>query len=437
MRKLIDYINSKVLVKVAWLNSATVITKIIAGFLTTKFIAVFIGAEGLALIGNLKNFLTAVQSFATVGLYNGIVKYIGEFKNDARKLSKTLSTSYYIGFLATILISFLCYYNAKGINDLIFSAQYNYAYVIKIMALALPFYSLNMFSFSIMNGFTKYKFLMILNIIGQAMGLCVTLLLIWQNNIDGALISVVIAPSLIFLITLVGILNRRSLISSIKVSNISFNWIKKFSPFALMALVSGIALPLVYIAIRNYIINFEGMKDAGFWEAMTRISSYYLMFINSLMTLYFLPRFTEIDNKKEFRKEVFSFYKTIMPIIGFGLIVIYFLRPFIVALFLTQEFDAVQDLFGWQLLGDFVKVLSVVIAYQFIAKKMFLHYIITEVFLVIILYLTSVYFVDLYGVKGATIAHFVSYVMYYVIILLIFGSSLFSILRNEEKQIEK
>ncbi|MCK5401590.1 MAG: O-antigen translocase, partial [Flavobacteriaceae bacterium] len=198
-----------------------------------------------------------------------------------------------------------------------------------------------------------------------------------------------------------------------------------------------IALPLVYIAIRNYIITSEGMKDAGFWEAMTRISSYYLMFINSLMILYFLPRFTEIDNKKEFRKEVFSFYKTIMPIVGFGFIVIYFIKPFIVALFLTQEFDAVQDLFGWQLLGDFVKVLSVVIAYQFIAKKMFLHYIITEVFLVIILYLTSVYFVDLYGVKGATIAHFVSYVMYYVIILLIFGSSLFSILPNEEKQIEK
>ena len=36
-----------------------------------------------------------------------------------------------------------------------------------------------------------------------------------------------------------------------------------------------------------------------------------------------------------------------MPIIGFGLLIIYFLRPFFVALFLTQEFDAVQELFGW------------------------------------------------------------------------------------------
>ena len=407
MKRLFDYINSKVLIKVAWLNSATLITKIIAGFLTTKFIAVFIGAEGLALIGNLKNFLNAVQSFATVGLYNGIVKYIGEFKNDTLKLSKTISTAYYLGFFTTIFISFLCYYNARSINDLIFYTQYDFAYIIKIMALALPFYALNMFCFSIMNGFSKYKILLIINIIGQIMGLCVTLLLIYQNNIDGALISVVIAPSLIFLITVVGILNRRSLITSIKVSNIDFRWLKKFGPYILMAIVSGIALPLVLIAIRSYIISSEGMKDAGFWEAMNRISSYYLMFVNSLMALYFLPRFKEIDNKIEFRKEVFSFYKTIIPLFGLGLLAIYLLRPFLVALFLTEDFNPVQDLFGWQLLGDFVKVLSVVIAYQFIAKKMFLHYIIIEIFLVVMLYFTSTYFVDMYGVKGANIAGFI------------------------------
>ncbi len=71
------------------------------------------------------------------------------------------------------------------------------------MALALPFYSLNVFSFSIMNGFTKYKFLLIINVIGQILGLSVTLILIYNDNIEGALISVVITPSLIFLIELV------------------------------------------------------------------------------------------------------------------------------------------------------------------------------------------------------------------------------------------
>lgn len=433
MKKLLKYIYSKVLIKVAWLHSATVLTKIISGFLTTKFIAIFIGAEGLALIGNLRSFFTGIQTFATLGLYNGVVKFIGEYKEHAIKLSKTVSTAYYLGFFATVLVSLLCFYNAETINLFLFSKQYDFSYIIKIMALAVPFYSLNMFCFSIMNGFSKYRILLVINIIGQIMGLAVTLLLIWKDNIDGALISVVISPSLIFLITLVGILNRRSLINQIRVQSIDFKWIRKFSPFILMAAVSGFIFPMVTIAIRNYLITSEGMNSAGYWEAMNRISTYYLMFANSLMTLYFLPRFSEIKDKKEFRAEVFSFYKNIAPVFGLGLLVIYLLKPFIIVLFLSDDFTPVKELFGWQLLGDFVKILSVLIAYNFIAKRMFWHFIVTELFLVAITYFTSIYLVDIYGVVGANMAHFISYVMYFIIILLIFGSSLFGVIAEPDE----
>ena len=65
------------LFNVANLNSTSLGIKIIAGIFTSKAIAIFIGAEGLALIGNLSNFLKAVQSFSVLGFYKGIVKYIG------------------------------------------------------------------------------------------------------------------------------------------------------------------------------------------------------------------------------------------------------------------------------------------------------------------------------------------------------------------------
>lgn len=428
MKKLIDYINSKVLVKITSLQTASVLTRVIAGILTSKAIAVFIGAEGLALIGNLRNFVSSFQTIATLGFYKGAVKYVSEFKDNTVKLSKTLSTVYYTGFISTIIVSFFCYFRAEWINDIIFPTYNDYAYVIQIFAIVLPFYALNMFSFSIMNGYSKYKILIIINIIGQVLSVAIALLLIYQNKIDGALISVVIAESLIFLITLVGIINRKSLVSQIKVSQVSYSILKKLSPYSLMALFSAVLLPFVAIAIRSYIIENIGYKDAGFWEAMTRISSYYLMFVSSLIALYLLPRFTEINDTKEFKKEVISFYKTIMPFLVGGLVLIYFLRHYIVIGIFSEEFEPVEDLFLFQLLGDFVKILSIIIAYQFLAKKMFWHYILTEAFLVIILYTTSVYFIDLFDdVEGAVVAHFVSYIMYYGIILLIFGSSLFGL----------
>ncbi|WP_166967619.1 O-antigen translocase [Yeosuana marina] len=427
MRKLIDYINKNVLVRVASLQTASVLTRIIAGVLTSKAIAIFIGVEGLALIGNLRNFVSSVQTVSILGFYNGTVRYVAEFKDNAIKLSRVLSTVFYFGFIATILVSFTCYLNAESINNLIFPSYNNYAYVIKIFALVLPFYALNMFSFSIMNGYSNYKMLIIINIIGQILGVSITLLLIYQNKIDGALISIAIAESLICLITLVGIINRRSLVPLIKVKSVSFSFFKKMSSYSLMALFSAVILPLIVLAIRSHIIDTIGYKDAGFWEAMLRISKYYLMLVSSLMAFYILPRFSEIEDVKEFRKEVFSFYKTVMPMFALGLILIYFLKSYIVTAIFSDEFGPVGELFMWQLLGDFLKVLSIVIAYQFLAKKMFWHYLITEAFLVIILYLTSIYFIDLYGVKGAVIGHFVSYLMYYALILTIFGTSLFKV----------
>ncbi|UKM64644.1 O-antigen translocase [Flavobacteriaceae bacterium GSB9] len=428
MKRLIDYINSKVLVEMASLQIASVVTKIIAGILTSKAIAVFIGPVGLALVGNLRNFVSAFQTIATGGFYKGTVKYISEFKDGLYELSRTISTVYYVGFVLTILVSFFCYFKAEWINTIIFPTYNDYAYVIQIFAIVIPFYALNILSFAIMNGFSKYKILIIINIIGQVLSVSIALLLIYQNKIDGALISVAIAESLIFLITLVGIINRRSLVPLIKANNVSFSLFKKLGAYSLMALFSAVLLPLVAIAIRTYIIDNIGFKDAGFWEAMTRVSKYYLMFISSLMALYLLPRFSEIQNTGEFKREVFTLYKTIVPVLFLGLLIIYFLKHYIVLAVFTNEFEPVEDLFLWQLLGDFVKVLSIVIAYQFLAKKMFWHYVLTEAFLVIILYATSVYFINLVnGVEGAVIAHFVSYLMYFGIILLIFGSSLFGV----------
>ncbi|MFC4721528.1 O-antigen translocase [Geojedonia litorea] len=433
MKRLLKYINTNVLFKVVHLNTATILTKIVAGILTSKAIAIFIGVEGMALIGNLKNFLTAIHSIAILGFYNGLVKYIAEFKENAVELSKTLSTAYYLGFFSTLLVSFLCYYNAQAVNDFLFSENYNYAYVIRVLALALPFYSLNMFSFSIMNGFSKYKILLIISIIGQILGLLITLVLIYQNKIDGALVAAVIAPSLIFLITLVGIVNRKNFVSYVKISNVDGEILKKLGPFTAVALVTVVALPLISIVIRNYIIDHSGIKDAGYWEAMNRISDYYLMFVSSLMTLYILPKFSNIESKKEFKSEILNVYKAIIPVFALSLLLIYLLRPFIVKVVFSEAFQPVEQLFGWQLLGDFVKVISIVIAYQFIAKKMFVHFIIIELFLVVVLYFSSIYLIDGVGVKGAVIAHFVSYLMYFGIVLLIFNSSIFSVIPQDDK----
>ena len=431
MKKFFNYINNEVLVKAANLNMANLSLRIVAGILISKFIAIYIGPQGMALVGNLRNFLSALQSIAISGLYKGVVRTVSQVKDNAIELTKTLSTVFYFGFFSSVFLAFLCYYNAEFINDIIFSSNYNYSYIIETLAIVLPFYALNMFAFSIMNGFSKHKYLLLINILGQILGLLVTLLLIYQENIDGALLGIVITPALNLLITIVGIAFRKSLMSSIKITQISLSVLNKLSPNMIMALVSAIAMPIVMIIIRNYLIDEIGIKAAGYWTAMTRVSDYYLMFFNSLMALYILPRFSEINTKSAFRKEVFSFYKTIMPVFLVLLLIIYLSRSLLINLLFTEDFRPVEGLFGYQILGDIARVLSMVIAYQFLAKKMFAHFIILEVFLFIIMYFSSIYLIDDFGLKGAVMGHCLSYFMYFGIILLLFSSSLFGVLTEE------
>ncbi len=410
---------------------ANISIKIIAGILISKFIAIYIGPHGMALIGNLRNFLRALQSLSISGLYKGVVKFVSQVKNDSVELTKTLSTVFYLGFFSSVFLGFLCYYNAEFINNILFTQNYNYVYIIEALAIVLPFYALNMFTFSIMNGFSKYKNLLLINIIGQILGILITLLLIREENIDGALIAIVITPALNLLITIVGIAFRRNLMTSVKITKVSLSVLNKLSPYMVMALVSAIALSIVMIMIRNYLIDKIGINSAGYWTAMTRVSDYYLMFFNSLVALYILPRFSEINSKLEFRKEVFSFYKTMMPAFLVLLFIIYLSRSILVNILFTEDFRAVEDLFGYQILGDIARVLSMVIAYQFLAKKMFTHFLILEIFLFVIMYFSSIYLIDEFGLKGAVMGHCLSYFMYLGIILLLFSSSLFGVISEE------
>ncbi len=430
-------IRKNVLIKIASINSFAILIRIISGFLTSKAIAIFIGPEGMALVGNLRNFLSSAQAFSTLGFSNGIVKYVSEFKNKTVELSKTVSTAFYVGIFSTLVVSIYCLLDAHRLNDLIFTAKYDYTYIIRILALALPFYALNAFLLALINGLSQFKKVLYINIFAQILGLIITLYLIWQNQLKGALIAVATVESFTIIITLVGVFNQKQIVKLINWKDLNVLTFKKLGAYSIMALFSALVLPIVTVAIRNYIIDTQSLEDAGLWEAMNRISGFYLMFISTLLTLYLLPRFAEIHTSIEFRKEVFNFYKTIMPIFGVGLIVIYFSRSFIISLVLTKEFAEVESLFFWQLLGDFIKVFSIVIAYQFLAKKMVWYYIITEALSMIVLYSASLYFIDLYGAKGATIAHFVDYLFYFILILAIFRKSLFGQLPTEESKLDE
>ena len=379
----------------------------------------------MALIGNLRNFFTSVETISTLGFQNGIVKYAAENQENELELKKVISTIFISLLGASLFFGFGLFFLSNYWNSQVFGPENRYEYVIEILAVVLPLYVVNVFFLGIVNGFGKFKAVIYINIIGNLIGLFVSIGLIYAYQTSGALISVAVSPALSFFISFYCVNRHIDLKKNISFECFDFSIIKKMLSYSMMAVVYGFIGPLVYLAIRNNVIDNLGIKQAGYWSAMERISSNYLLFISTLLTVYFLPKLVLATNNRETKKVFWSYYKTIFPLFIVILIIIYFLRSFIIQILFTEDFEPVSKLFFWQLLGDILKASSIILGYEFFAKKMTKAFVITELMSFAILYFSSLYFIKIFQLEGIVIAHAFTYAIYLIVLAIYFRRKLF------------
>ncbi len=395
------------------------------GVLTSKVVAVFVGPNGMALVANLRNFMTSLESVSTLGFQAGIVKYVTENQENKTQIQKIISTVFFTLFGVCFVISCSLFFFAEYWNFKIFGSNLEYLIVFRVLSFILPFYAFSLIFLNIINGFCQFKKVIYINTIGSILGFLVTYFLIVELAIQGALLSLVITPALLFFVTFFYLTKEINIFELLKIKYFDFQIIKNLSSYSMMALVSAIFGPLVFLAIRNNIITNLGLKQAGFWEAISRISGYYMLFCGTLLTVYFLPKLTLANSKQETKFVFYSYFKTTIPIYFTGFMILYFFRNFIIKTLFTTDFLPTTNLFFWQLTGDFFKVASLVLGYQFIAKKMTIAFIVSEISSLVILYISSIYFMKIYGIEGVVIAQALDNFLYLVILILYFRRSLF------------
>lgn len=141
-----------------------------------------------------------------------------------------------------------------------------------------------------------------------------------------------------------------------------------------------------------------------------------MVFSQAIFSLYVLPKFAGIFTKKEFKSELFDIYKTLLPLFGVGMFVIYIFRYWVIQI-IYPDFTEMAPLFKWQLLGDFVRLASLVLGYQFLAKRLVRNFIFTETLSLGLFYGFAYYLTDIYGVEGVVMAHFYRYIIYFIVVI--------------------
>ncbi len=407
------------LIKTSILSAIATIIKILNGFVIVKIIAIYVGPSGLALISQFQNFITVLMTFGTGAINTGVIKYTAEYRDEIKEKKKLWSTALHISLIGTLISAVLLILFHNQFSLLLLKDE-KYGLIFIVFALTLIFYTLNSLLLAILNGQKEIKKLIIINIISSFIGLFLTGALAYFYGLYGALLSYVLGQSVVFLVTIAFVFKNNWFNLQMFVGKIDKEYLKRLGKYASMAVVAVLTATATKMLIRDYLGESISWNDAGYWDGVSRISDVYLMLIITTLSIYYLPRLSEIKEDSELRKEIFSAYKIILPLVIILAIAVYLLRDIAITLLFTEEFMPMRDLFAYQLFGDVLKIASWLLSYLMVARAMTKIFIYTEIFSAVSYIILSVIFIKYFGLIGVTMAFALNYFLYLIIIVIIF-----------------
>ncbi len=407
------------LIKTSVLTAVSTIIKIITAFVINKVLAMYVGPSGLAVVGQLQNFSSIVMTFANGAITDGVVKYTAEYREDIERKSKFFSTAIVITLTCSIIVGLLLNVLSSYLSTIILKSD-EYTSVFVVFGFTIVLFALNVLLMSILNGQKETKKYVIVNIISSLFSLGFTSLLIMSFGLIGALYALVVNQSVIFFVTLTFVVKSHWFKLKYFRRSVDKQSLIKLSKYSAMALTTALTGPVSHLFLRNYIGESLSWDDAGYWQGIWYISTMYLLLITTSLSIYYLPRLSEIKDNNELKREILSGYKIILPVVSALALGIYAFRELVIEIAFTEKFMPMLELFKWQLIGDVVKVASWLLAYVMVAKAMTRVFIYTEIGFSIVFVLSSIIFMNNFGLVGITYAFSLNYLLYFIMMLLTF-----------------
>ena len=406
------------LVKTSILSFIATVIKMITGLVINKAIALYVGPAGLALVGQFQNFSQLAMTAAQGAINSGLTKYTAEYGKDNERIPILFSTASKISLMTSVVVGvgIVVFSNYASIQ---FLNSDNYGYIFVVFGFTIVLFVINNLLLSILNGLKEIKTWVTINIIQNLYSLVFTTLLIIFLGLDGALIALVTNQSVIFFIVIWML--RKHPVVNIKNFKDAFDKseAKKLGGFAIMTAITMVTMPVSLIIVRNHIADIDGIEQAGYWQAIWNMSAMYLMIFMTVIKIYFLPRFSELNEPKEIRREIFNGIALFSPILLVLFFAIFSLREFIVIVLFSKNFVMITKLFFWQLIGDLIKAIGTFFGILLTAKAKNLRVIVVNVIFSLIFVLLVYHYYNDMGLDGVVFAHFVNNSLYLVFVIFI------------------
>jgi len=400
------------LIKTSLLNGMAVAIKMLTLLGINKILAIYVGPAGYAALGQFQNAIQMVTTFASGAVNTGVTKYTAEYYDDESKQQSVWRTAGTIAVIGSTITAIAITLFCQPLALLIFKNS-AYGGVFIWLAVSLIFLCYNALLLAILNGKKEVGFYVVANIAGSLFSLLFTTVMVVSLGLYGALVSMATYQAVSFFITIFVCRKMHWFRIGNLFGKTEKGVVVNLCKYAAMALTTAVCGPVSHILFRAYLGDKFGWEAAGYWEAMWRLSGAYLLFVTTTLSVYYLPRLSELKNKKDIRSEILKGYSIILPVAMICGLLIFVLRDYIITTLFTIEFMPVRNLFGWQIIGDILKIGSWILAFVMLSKSLIKLYIFSEIFFSALFVVATMFFSNQFGLSGSVISHASVYFLYW------------------------
>lgn len=401
------------IVRAGFYASIATAAKLLAGLVILKLVAWMAGPEGVGRLGQFMSLMSVLAVLAGGGISAGVVKYVAEYRDHPQRLSRLLSAALWYALCASCLIGCIGLLLSRQIAGWLLG-DVRYQGIIAVLAAVQLGIALVNYILAVINGFMDVKRLAFIQVLGSLLSIVVALVLARWLHLYGALLALVVGQLLVLAVGLPAWWRSPYFDRGMLRMRFDREMTLRLATFSVMTLTSALLPPLVNIAVRDHLAAQFGWEQVGYWQAVSKVSDAYLLFLTTAINVYYLPKLASTHARAPLVSELRQAYRYIMPAVVVLAVGVYVCRDWVTALLFSADFSSANHLYAPQLIGDVVKIASFVLSYVMLAKAMTRLFVASELAFAIS-YVVLVYlFTARFGLVGAMYAFAVNYVLYLV-----------------------
>lgn len=384
--------------------------RMLLSFLSIKVTAVVLGPTGLALTGQLGNFISLLQGGLGNAIQTGVVKLTAESESDRDRRLRILRAGLWMSILLAVPVGAVITIFAAPLSLWLLDTKEYWPIIVLvgvvtvIVVLRLPFDGS-------LNGHKRIRDVSLSLILTNIAGAALFIPLAWFFGVWGGLVGTVLSVAVAFPVLLI-VFRKAKLFRWEEIYGAwEGNVAREIFLYFPMVLAHSVVAPFALILVRNVLRADLGIEAVGFWQAIWRISDMYTSVLLTSLSLFLMPHLSSCREDDRFARELFGISTkaailTALPALG-----IYLFRDTVTAVVFTKAFAPVHDLFGWQLTGDVLKMAGWPLRMALLIKHRAKPYIMVEVSTPLMHAEFTHLLVSGFGTNAATIGYVLSYLI--------------------------